>query len=245
MTQKSENVQPKDISGRWNLIEIEYPSVEPGADDGGFADEGMGSSMDADSLGLGSAFLELGPKGELESKYWGDEKGSWRVEDGRPVLTIHGNDIELKLRDGLLERPDFDEEHGRAMIVRYESAKAQKEAKLTKKTQKLIDGVWNVICDCDHIMEKDLEKAFEQGGQAAANYMQGFESDVWILTAAIGNRDWPLATRLIERGVPLVYEFENESLADYAAEEAGYQKDPEKRAAGEAVATLIREKSGG
>jgi len=243
MTAKSENVQPDDISGRWDLIEIEYPAVEPGADDGGFADEGMGRSMDADSLGLGSAFLELEANGELKGKYWGDEAGSWRVEGGRPVVTISGRDIELTVRDGLLERPDFDEEHGRRMIVRYESVKAQKAAKLTKKTKKVIDGVWDVICDCDHIMEKDLEKAFEQGGQAAADYMQSAESDVWILTSAIGNRDWPLAKRLIEWGVPLVYEHEDETLADYAAKEAGYQKDPEKRAAGEEVVALIRKKS--
>jgi len=244
MTQRSEKVQTKNISGRWNLIEVEYPPVEPGEDDGGFGDGPAGTSMDADSLGLGSAFLELGAEGELQGKYWGKEKGTWRLEGEQPVLTINGEDIELKLRDGLLERPDFDEEHGRAMIVRYEAARAQKKTKLTKKTQKIIDRVWDLICECDHIEVKNLEKAYEAGGQAAAEYMQGPESDVWILTAAVANRDWPLVTRMIEWGVPVVFERDDESLAGYAELRNSFEKDPEKRAAGETAIALIREKSG-
>jgi len=231
-----------DITGRWNLIEIEYPPIEPGEDDGGFADEGMGTLSDAGAVGLGSAFLQLSEGGTFTGSYWGDESGAWRIEGGRAIAKVNGEDVELTIRDGVLERPDFDEEHGRRMIVRYErvvaAAKKDDGKKLTKKVQKLIDQIWDLICECDCIDEPKLRKALEEGGQAAATYLQSRESGRWVLSSAINNDNWALARLMLEHGAdPNVYELD-ETLVQCAEKRFGHTKDPE----AQLTIALLREK---
>lgn len=199
-------MKKSDLQGQWTLLEVEYLPVEPGGDDGGFADEGMGTVSSAEELGLAKAFIEFKADGSFGGRYWTDETGEWSVDDGEALVTLHGDPLKLAIVDSLIERADFDDEAGRAMIVRY--ARAEKEApkkptkakKLTAKLRKKIDKAWNLVCECDHMDASEIGALLDEGGEAAAKYMEGPESDVWLLSAAISNEHWGIATRLLDSG---------------------------------------------
>lgn len=199
-------MKKSDLQGHWTLLEVEYLPVEDGGDNGGFADEGMGSVSSAEELGLGKAFIEFKEDGSFGGRYWTKETGKWSGDDGEVVVTLHGDPMKVGIVDGLLERADFDEEHGRAMLVRYERAKAKTETKpakakkLTAKLRKKIDKAWNLVCECDHMDEGEIAALLDEGGEAAAKYMEGPASDVWLLSSAVSYGHWGIATQLLEHG---------------------------------------------
>ncbi len=191
-----------DLLGRWQLIEIEILPVEPGADDGGMHDMGEGHSMEPEGGPWATAFVEFHKDGSVKSDFLGAETGTWSL--GGQSLSIELNEAELALVGEHLERKGFDEEHGRQMSFRYakEAPVVQgKPKKLTAKAKKKIQRMWNVYCDCDHIGEDEVRQVLEDGGAAAAEWVENEDNEIHLLGAALSNSYWTLAAFMLDAGV--------------------------------------------
>lgn len=129
------------LVGRWILVDVHYPPVDDDEDDGGFADEGEGSYHTAEQMGLAEAFLDFAADGTFTSMLYDELAGRWRMDGEAVTLEETGDEDEsLELKGGLLERPEFDEEHGRPLVRRYAPESALSEMKFQAAVRAWWDG---------------------------------------------------------------------------------------------------------
>lgn len=193
----------ESYKGRWTLIEAEVlPNFE---DDGGFHDQGMGYKPELEGE-LARSFVEFLDDGTWRGHHYGEIGGTWKVQGDTLEALYVGDDLGFSVADGLLQRTDHDEEHGRDTLLTYERESKRAaaetpeevaEAKLTKKAQQELDRLWDSYVECDYLDLKKLRKLNQQHGPAAGAYLQKTHN---LLSCTIQSGDFEAATMLLEGG---------------------------------------------
>lgn len=75
-----------------------------------------------------------------------------------------------------------------------------KPKKLSAKLKKKIQLMWETYCDCDHLGDEEVKEVLEEGGAAAAAYMESDESEIYLLGSAMANSNWELAALMMDAG---------------------------------------------
>lgn len=185
-----------DLLGKWNVHAAEFEPHGP------MDPEDQAAVKDRfwfEGGGSGFEFLE---DGRMRGELLGIEcEGRW-VDDEASLTVLEWSD-----QGELGITPKFARVEG-GIVLRFPWQSGEMQLSLEKpgtsglsaSVKSRIRAIWDNVVECDDFDAAEIGTILDTAGEAAAVFMHGAQSDIWMLGAVLSADHFDLARRLVEMG---------------------------------------------
>ncbi|MFK8004493.1 MAG: hypothetical protein AB8H86_33305 [Polyangiales bacterium] len=185
-----------DLLGKWNVYDAKFEPHGP------MDPEDQGMVRDRFGYEDGGSWFEFREGGELRGELLGIEcEGRWAHHDSSLTVLEWSDQGELGIT------PEFARAEG-GIVLRFAWQNGEMQLSLEKPGTSGLSGsvkarireIWDNVVECDDFDAAEIGAILDTAGGAAAVFMHGAQSDIWMLGAVLSADHFDLARRLVEMG---------------------------------------------